>query len=150
MKNKLLFFCVFCFLFLISCNSYQKKTKKTKITSEVPSDFKMYKTSEMAELMRLMLLKNKELRNKIINNKEIGKFNPDYLKIHTATLTDSTDFDQTYPAFASHFIQMQKEVFTVDKIDRKKQFNKSIGACIACHQDRCSGPIPTIEKLKID
>lgn len=150
MKNKLLLFCVFYLLFLASCSSSQKKNKKPKIVNEVPPNFQMYKTSEMAKLMRLMLLKNKKLRNKIINNKEIGKFNSDYLKIYTATLTDSTDFDQTYPAFADHFIQMQKDVFKVDKIDRKKQFNKSIVACIACHQDRCSGPIPTIEKLKID
>lgn len=148
MKNKLFFAILFSLLFL---NCQDKKTKKEiKIVDAVPSNFEMYKTSEMAQLMRTMLAKNKMLRQQIVNGEDIGDFNEEYLKVHTARLTDSADFDATYPSFAKHFVQMQKDIFEVQESDRKAQFNRSIDACIACHQDRCTGPIPRIKKLMIE
>lgn len=133
----------------MSCQE-KKSTKKVKIVSEVPSKFEMYKTSEMAELMRTMLAKNKKLREQIVNGEDIGDFNEAYLKVHTAQLTDSTDLDETYPTYAKHFVQMQQDIFTVEKSERKEQFNNAINACVACHQNRCAGPIPRIQKLLID
>lgn len=145
--SKILVF-VFCSFLLVNCAN--KKTKKEiKVTDKVPASFQMYKTSEMAELMRTMLAKNKKLRAKIIEGKDIGDFNDEYLKIHTAKLTDSTDLDATFPTFANHFVKMQKDVFSVESSKQKEQFNSMINACVACHKDRCSGPIPRIKKLII-
>lgn len=132
----------------MSCQQ-KKAPKEIKIIDAVPANFEMYKTSEMAELMRLMLAKNTELRKQIIDGEEIGDFNEKYLKIHSAKMTDVSQRDETYPTFAKHFEQMQKEIFSVEKAKRKEQFNNTVNACIACHQDRCTGPIPRIEKLRI-
>lgn len=147
MKTKL-FFVALLTIFLLNCED-KKVKKEIKIVNTVPSNFQMYKTSEMAELMRTMLAKNKELRQQIINGEDIGDFNQAYLKVHTAQLTDSTDLDETYPAFANHFVEMQQEIFEVDESERKAQFNNAINACVSCHQDRCAGPIPRIKKLLI-
>ncbi|TYP99455.1 hypothetical protein C7447_10151 [Tenacibaculum adriaticum] len=136
------------FILLVSCQN-KKATKKIKVINEVPANFEMYKTSEMAGLMRTMLAKNKELRQQIINGEEIGDFNEAYLKIHTEKLTDSSDLDETFPTFAKHFADMQKEIFEVSSAEQKEQFNRTVDACIACHKDRCTGPIPRIEKLRI-
>lgn len=136
------------FLLLIFGCKPQKNTKTT-IINTVPNNFDMYKASEMAELMRTMLAENKKLKELIINEKSIGNFNKEYLKIHTAKLTDSTDFDNVYSVFANHFIQTQKDVFSVKKSDRKEQFNTMVNSCIACHTAKCTGPIPRIQKLKI-
>lgn len=133
---------------LLACQ--QKKAKEIKIVDAVPDNFQMYKKSEMAALMRMMLSKNEELRKRIVKGDSIGEFDNQYTKIHTATLTDSSDLDETYTAFANHFLQMQSAVFTVSKQQRKKQFNRSVNACITCHKAKCSGPIPRIEKLRID
>lgn len=146
MRNNLLVFCVF--LLIVGCQSKEEK-KQIKIVSKVPSNFQMYKTSEMAELMRTMLSENKKLREKIVAGESIGDFNKAFIEIHTAKFTDSSDFDATYPTFANHFIEMQKEIFNLEKGDRKNQFNKAVQACVACHKDRCTGPIPRIEKLLI-
>lgn len=146
--NKFLLFFLWMFL-LVSCQA-KKTSKEIKIIDEVPTNFEMYKTSEMAGLMRTMLAKNKELRQQIINGEEIGDFNEAYLKIHTAKLTDSSDLDETFPTFAKHFAEMQKEIFTVSSAEQKDQFNRAVDACIACHKDRCTGPIPRIEKLRIN
>ena len=126
-----------------------KKTKKVTITKEIPASFQMYKTSEMAELMRTMLAENQIVKQQIEQNKPIGNFNEAYLKIHTALLTDSKAKDETFNTYATHFIAMQKEVFQVAKQARAKQFNEMVNACVACHQNRCTGPIPRIEKLRI-
>lgn len=136
-------------LLLISCKP-KKEAEKIKVVDKVPDSFQMYKASEMAALMRTMLAENKKLRTQIIQGENIGAFNKIYLKIHTATLTDSTDLDATYPAFANHFIKKQKEVFEVAKNKQKEQFNAMVNACVVCHQNRCAGPIPRINKLKID
>ncbi len=109
----------------------------------------MYKTSEMAELMRTMLSENKKLRESIVTGGSIGDFKKAFLEIHTAKFTDSSDFDATYPTFANHFIEMQKDIFIIEKVGRKDQFNKAVQACVACHKDRCTGPIPRIQKLLI-
>ncbi|CAL2111983.1 conserved hypothetical protein [Tenacibaculum sp. 190130A14a] len=133
---------------MIGCQS-KKETKEIKIVKKIPSNFQMYKTSEMAELMRNMLAKNKEVREQIIDGKEIGDFNKEYIKIHTAKLTDSTDYDETFLTFAKHFEQTHRALFEVSKEERKEQYNNAIESCIACHQVKCRGPIPRIEKLLI-
>lgn len=147
MKNRILFV-VFLSL-MLSCQT-QKETKKIKIIKKVPSKFQMYKTSEMAELMRNMLAKNKEVRTQIIQGEEIGDFNKEYIKIHTAKLTDSTDLDENFLIYANHFEKMHRKLFEVSKEERKEQFNDAINSCIACHQMKCRGPIPRIKKLLIN
>lgn len=147
MKNNAL---ILLYCFLLVCCQVNKREKEIQVVSVIPANFKMYKTSEMAELMRTMLVRNDELRGKIINGEDIGDFDEEYLKIHTAKLTDVSQKDATYPTFAKHFEQMQKEIFLVDKPNRKEQFNSAINACVACHRDRCTGPIPRIKKLLIN
>lgn len=120
------------------------------IIDKVPAKFKMYKTTEMANLMRLMLAENDELRKQIINGQDIGSFNDEYLKIHVAKMTDTSQKDATYSTFAKHFVQMQQSIYLVDRVKRKEQFNNMVNACVACHRDRCSGPIPRIQKLLIE
>lgn len=148
MKQSKFVFVFFAVLLLIGCQE-KKETKKIKIVDKVPANFEMYKTSEMALLMRTMLAKNNELRKQIINGEDIGDFNEAYLKIHSAKMTDSSQRDETYPTYAKHFEQMQKDLFEVQESQRKAQFNRTVNACIACHQDRCTGPIPRIKKLLI-
>jgi cytochrome c553 len=132
----------------MSCEA--KKTKRQiKIVDKIPASFRMYKTSEMASLMRLMYAENMQVRKQIIEGKEITDFNKEYLKIHTAKLTDVSDLDATFATFATFFIETQKNLNQVSKDAQKSEFNKIVAACIACHKDRCTGPIPRIKKLII-
>lgn len=147
MKNNISIVLLFCFL-VMGCEA--KKTKKQiKIVDKIPASFKMYKTSEMANLMRLMYVGNMQVRKQIIEGKEITDFNKAYLKIHTAKLTDVSDLDDTFATFATFFIDAQKNLNQVSKDTRKREFNKIVAACIACHKGRCTGPIPRIKKLII-
>ncbi len=140
---------IYLFVFIVLFTNCQQKKQKVTIVQEVPTNFDMYKTSEMADLMRTMLAKNKELKHKIEQNKSIGAFDSIYYGVHTAQLTDSTDLDATYSTFANHFLKMQQDIFEVASEKQEQQFNAMVDACIACHKDRCTGPIPRIEKLRI-
>lgn len=148
-KNKFtLIFLALCLGFLFS-SCKEKKPKKIKIVTELPSSFEMYKNSEMAVLMRMMATQNDSLKTLILTNQKIGKFNKEYLKIQTAQLTDPNDYDEEYKVFATHFINMQQRIFNTDKENLKNEYNNAINACITCHKSKCSGPISRIKKLLI-
>ncbi len=130
---------------LISCK--QNNPQKVKITCNVPSKFQMYKASEMAVLMREMLQEHKNIKDLIQKHKPIGEFNQNYLKLHTAQLTDSTDRDVAFEAFSKSFIIMHKQLYKTESSKQKQVYNGIINLCISCHQTHCPGPIPRIKPL---
>ncbi len=134
-------------LVLFSCK--EKQQKKAVITRNIPAQYEMYQTSEMASLMREMVEEHTILKEKIQKEKDIGTFNKAYLKLHTATMTDPRDRDVSFEAFSKSFIQMQKKIFEVPISKRKEVYNNVINLCVGCHQDHCGGPIPRIKKLLI-
>ncbi|WP_435261744.1 hypothetical protein [Tenacibaculum sp. nBUS_03] len=109
----------------------------------------MYKQSEMAALMNTMYYINLDLKKNIVEGKTLGFFPERYLKIHTATLTDSTDRTSSFKKFSNLYIQNMKKVYTSSADSLKSTFNKAVNSCIACHQTTCLGPIPRIKKLLI-
>ena len=82
MKKIILFFSIILF---VGCNS--KKEQKVEITPK--GNF--YKQSEMAALMLLMYETNAQNKQLILDGKQPKEFPEEFLKIHTAQLTDSTD-----------------------------------------------------------
>ena len=138
----------FCFIifscFFVGCNLSEKK-QKTIITSEV----NFYKQSEMAALMLLMYKKNAENKELIIHGKQPKQFPKEFLKIHTAKLTDSTDRDGDFKTFSDYYLQTLKAVFVTSESSLKEKHNNVVNSCIACHEATCIGPIPKIKKLLI-
>lgn len=124
---------------LISCKAEDKKN----------TQLIMYKQSEMAALMNTMYYINLDLKKNIVEGKTPSVFPERYLKIHTATLTDSTDRNSSFKKFSNLYIQNMKKVYTSSTDSLKSTFNKAVNSCIACHQTTCLGPIPRIKKLLI-
>jgi hypothetical protein len=150
MKNILLFFvCVF----LFSCNkSNNQSENKATTVDRIPKKekkFEMYELSEMAALMEQMYVDNERLKKRIKNGDTIGKFPNHFLKIHKAVMTDSTDNDAFFKQQANAFIKAQTLIYE-DPKNAKLHFNDGVSACVACHQVKCSGPIPRIKKLYIE
>ncbi len=140
-------------IFFISCKdkiNQEKLTAKSSSTAEsVSEDLVMYEMSEMALLMEKMFVENERLKKKIEEGKELGTFNSEYLKIHSAVLTDPNDRNDTFNSFSKALLVNQEAVFTSEGKEVKTQFNKMVQTCIACHQTTCMGPIPRIKKLLI-
>ncbi len=129
--------------------SCKEKKQKIIITNKVSTKFQMYKASEMAVLMRQMILEHEFTKGQILQEKPIGNFNKKYLNLHTAKLTVPSDRDESFEFFSENFIQMQKELYKTSISKRKETYNSVINLCIACHQNHCTGPIPRIKKLLI-
>lgn len=144
-------------LFLVAiafgCNGKIEDSDKASILFEKPDSakakkFEMYQFSEMASLMETMFATNKKLKEDIIQGKELGEFQDNFLKIHSAAMTDESDNDAFFKQQAAIFIAAQKMIFS-DPKNAKEHFNASISACVECHQEKCGGPIPRIKTLFI-
>lgn len=111
-------------------------------------DFQMYEMSEMASLMEQMYVDNLRLKDRIIKGDTVGKFPQHFEKIHSAVMSDTKENDDFFKIQAKKFIQAQELIYK-DPLNAKKHFNNGVNACIACHEQKCSGPIPRIKKLYI-
>lgn len=130
---------------MLGCKS-EKEDKKT----EKKSDTSMIrKPSEMASLMNKMYEENEKVKKKILKGEDLLDFPEEYLKIHTATLTDPSDRTPEFRAFSELYLNNLKVVFKTSKDSLKYRFNETVNSCIACHQTTCLGPIPRIKKLLI-
>jgi len=142
MRNILWFFCC---TFLFGCNADKKQNEdKEKIV------YDMYEPSEMATLMNQMYDYNLSLKTEIQDGKIPSEFPLDFLKIHTAELSDFKARNATFKSFSKLFIDAEKEIFNKSATTPiTLRFNNAVGLCISCHQTECTGPIPRIKKLLI-
>ena len=137
-------FCYCCIVLLVACNSPKKKEIAKKETT-----YKMYKPSEMANLMNDMYLLNEKVKTQILEGETLDEFPTEFLKIHSAKLTRSSDRDEFFNNFSQLYISQEKEIYNASKIDLVVKYNNAINTCISCHQQKCTGPIPKIKKLLI-
>ncbi len=128
---------------LVSCTfSTKEKVQDTKKEALI-----MYKSSEMALLMRDMFQTNLKLKKAIIQQDSIGIFPQRFEKIHQATLTDPSDRTASFNSFSKAYILNHQEIYKLPSQERKEQFNTMVNTCIACHETTCVGLIPKIKKL---
>lgn len=148
MKKIVLYF--FAGILFIGCQDKQQPETTIEPTPTTDnSSFKMYEMSEMAALMEQMYVDNQRLKEKIENNqKDLGTLPEYYNTIHSATLTEPSDFDDFFQSKAHVFIETQSRVYT-DTVNVKENFNAMVDACISCHEKKCTGPIAKIKKLYI-
>ena len=130
-----------------------KKKEEVKVTApEQPAaakkEFKMYEASEMASLMELMYADNMNLKQRIEDGESPGDFPEHFAKIHSAAMTDESENDAFFKEQAKVFLENQKLVYS-DPSNAREHFNKAVSSCIACHEQKCEGPIPRIKKLYI-
>lgn len=125
----------------VGCNDKKQEAPKEELI--------MYEYSEMALLMEQMYEENMALKSRVENGKELGAFNSDYVKMHTAQMTDPRDRTKEFEAFSKVFIDAQQRIYTEEGAGRVQAFNGMVNSCVACHKLSCTGPIPRIEKLRI-
>lgn len=146
---KKLIILTFCIGVFSSCNKTNYTTDTNTTTDTIEStNFQMYQLSEMALLMEQMYTHNLQVKERILNNQDLGEYPKAFDKIHTAVLTDSTDRDEFFNEQAYKYIEAQKAIY--EATDRSKEnFNKMVNQCLECHAKKCGGPIPRIKKLLI-
>lgn len=139
---------------VMAFSSCQKKeTKETENKKDTAAacntkekEFEMYTMSEMASLMEQMYVENGKVKKQIENGEKVGEFPEYYNKIFSAKFTDETENDAYFKTHAQKYIDAQKTLY---KSPSKETFNAAVNACIACHEQKCGGPIVRIKKLYI-
>lgn len=132
----------FLLFFLFSCSA--KKEKEVIITKN-----NTYKQSEMAALMLKMYDVNLNNKKQILEGKSPKGFPKEFLAIHTAKLTDSTDRNAAFKSFSKYYLDTFEQVYSTSEDSLIIKHNNTINSCINCHQTTCVGPIPKIKKLMI-
>ncbi|MCF1423092.1 hypothetical protein [Mangrovimonas futianensis] len=131
-------------IFVTACKSNEKETPKEKKV------YDMYEFSEMALLMEQMYGHNQRIKQEILEGKIPTTFPVDFLRIHSAEMTKPEERNANFEAFSKVFLEAQKEIFNdSSKVSLPDRFNTMVDACISCHQTSCTGPIPRINKLRI-
>ncbi|HAW19757.1 MAG TPA: hypothetical protein DCX14_06205 [Flavobacteriales bacterium] len=106
--------------------------------------------SELALTMREMYDQMKTVRDSLARGEEIQtKFLSRFKSIHTDHATEPEKIDDVYNGMASSFLTSY-ERFEESDTNRVEAFNQMLDACLACHQQKCPGPIKAINKLKLD
>ena len=147
MRNIVLF--IVLIFALSSCKGTTKQEESVAKIAVETEDLIMYEMSEMALLMEKMFVENERLKKNIEEGAALGKFNQEYLNIHSAVLTDPDVRNESFNTFSKALLINQEAVFTAQGEEVKIQFNRMVQTCVACHETTCMGPIPRIKKLII-
>lgn len=144
-----------CCTFLLACEKKAVTVDEPKaepVAAEKPAgekkEFVMYEMSEMAALMEQMYVDNQRLKERIISGDTIGTFPEHILKMHSSAMTDPSENDAFFKEQAAKFIAAQRKIYA-DPKNARKHFNDAVQSCVACHEQKCEGPIPRIKKLYI-
>lgn len=137
-------------LIFASCDKKAEAVKAApkKCVAPAKKEFKMYEMSEMAALMEQMYVDNLRLKERITKGDTIGNFPQHFLKIHGSVMTDDKENDAFFKMQAAKFLKAQELIYK-DSLNAKKHFNDAVSSCVACHEQKCEGPIPRIKKLYI-
>ena len=144
MKNH--FFIILLFLVVLGC----KNSETEEVTKDAKKEYDLYQLSEMALHMEYMYRYNEQLRQDILEGKNPESFPQDFLRIHTAELTDTFERDASFNSFAELYINAEREIFNREsEVPIEERYNTMVNLCVSCHQTSCMGPIPRIKKLLI-
>lgn len=136
-------------LLVLSCNSAPEQEKAVKIIHG-NTLYDVYQPSEMSSLMKGMYAYNEQIKKDISNGNTPLEFPEEFLKIHTAELSDTKTRTDNFQLYSGKYIEAQRLVFIEDSSSSLiKRHNDAIGMCISCHTTECTGPIPKIKKLLI-
>ncbi len=104
--------------------------------------------SELALLMREMESHWKTAKKALEDGKTVVA--PDFSSLLHAEPTDESMKMPSFEGFAQAYLAQIKALNeTATKDQRNSAYNNIINACIVCHENSCSGPIPRIQKLLI-
>lgn len=105
--------------------------------------------SELAKTMRDLYNQLKITRDSLRDGYTVSpSLIAEVERIHTDTPTEADKKDETYHAYADLFINAYK-TFEVDTSGQVASYNAMIETCVACHQQKCPGPVKTIKKLRV-
>ncbi|MCG3166924.1 MAG: hypothetical protein POELPBGB_02707 [Bacteroidia bacterium] len=106
--------------------------------------------SELAVLMRAMADSTDAWKQMTLQNKMPQKFPDAFLKIHTATASDSMMKTPEFDALATSYVEGLNLFYQSSPSELKTNYNSLVQRCINCHNSHCPGPLKRIKKMVIE
>lgn len=133
-----------------TCSDTKEPAEEMVKSSEGMTVIDGVERSELALTMRLMYDQMKLVADSLASGKEIEtNYLDKFRSIHTDHATEPKKIDETYQAMAASFL-LKYEAFEASVDSRPEAFNAMLDACLACHREKCPGPIKAINKLKLN
>jgi hypothetical protein len=158
--------CSIAFLFflavlLYSCSQGAKETQNAEATTtsaEKTADSVKStviddpnQPSELAALMREMFTDTEGIKKAVQAKASPEDWREKFSKIYAAKPTETDMKEGAYPAMAKIFLESMNSLYDKNQVNNQIQnYNLMIGACLACHQNQCPGPMTRIKKLLIN
>jgi hypothetical protein len=113
----------------------------------LPSSFVTDRPSELAKLMKQMLVYIQQEKKQIEKNQPAHIFPATVQKVNKAKITVGKKLSNEHEKYVSDFFQKLNDYYSVkDSADRVVSFNLMVSSCVSCHKHECPGPIQVIEK----
>jgi len=116
---------------------------------KTPGDVNPNGSSELSLLMRKMYDHAAAARKDVTVKKIPRAYPKEFLKIYTATPTDSTTKNSSFNPFADGYIAALNNFKSSSAGELVLNYNTLVTACINCHSQHCPGPVPKIRKLLV-
>jgi hypothetical protein len=116
----------------------------------IPTELQPSGASELAVLMRTMqadLAKSAERLR--AGSPPPEALYPTHRRIRCAWPTDPGERTASYDAFAVAYLE-QVRALDARPDELRAAHDRIVDGCVACHQTTCTGPLPAIEKLRVE
>ncbi len=107
----------------------------------------MYNASELASLMRDMVTFSDSARVSLLSGKSIESIPENLWGLKTAKGTRDEHEEDLFQSLTDPYLNALKGIERGDS--QMYYYNKSIEACVGCHNNYCGGPLVVINKLPI-
>ena len=128
------------------------------VSAEAPTRSGLYQASDLALTMRDMAKDMESLRQKADEGTLTVAEVDALMETHQAMATDAPtkpeDIKPSFSGYSEAYLTQLEDLRAAiaqqaSREERLDAFNAAIGTCVACHQDHCPGPIPRIQKIKV-
>lgn len=132
----------------IACAQQHADTREEKAETAATSSMQMAEESELALLMKAIHEDAKTWRAHLEEGKMVEADGDIYAALTESEPTNKNVEGPVFEGMSMNYQQKLNAFLAASEIDlAREEYNNLVTACVQCHQNYCTGPIPTIKKL---
>lgn len=130
-------------VFLHSCRHDAPQAENTVVrTAE--------QNAPLAVLMREMYLDMEEIKGRVLDKEKLGTYLEKHRAMLAAEATDPKVRDSSFHIMGSAYLLHLERMEQSSEEELLNNFQALQQSCVACHQQKCPGPLKKINALKVN
>lgn len=132
----------------MACAQQDPEKSEENVSPSTSSSMKMAEESELASLMKSIHKDAKTWRAQLEDGMLVEADADVYAALTESTPTNENVKGPVFEGMSMNYQEKLNAFLAASEIDlARDQYNNLVTACVQCHQNYCTGPIPTIKKL---